>query len=63
MYELEIKNNKKVEEKKKPSGNPKTGDDSNMGLWLIIIGISGGSLIGLIVSNKVRKKKEEEMED
>jgi len=43
--------------------NPKTGDDSNVGLWIALAGISAAALIGLGVASKRRKKKIEETEE
>jgi uncharacterized surface anchored protein len=36
-------------------GNPKTGDESNMMLWLILMGISAAALIGLGIAGKRKK--------
>jgi uncharacterized surface anchored protein len=38
-----------------PLGNPKTGDDSNMALYLILMGVSAATLIGLGVAGKRKK--------
>jgi len=50
-------------EKIPTSGNPKTGDNSNIGLWIALAGISAAALIGLGVASKYRKKKIEETEE
>ncbi|MDL2287460.1 LPXTG cell wall anchor domain-containing protein [Eubacteriales bacterium OttesenSCG-928-G02] len=41
-----------------PSDNPKTGDNSNMTLWLALMGVSVATLIVLGVSRKRRKVSE-----
>ncbi|MDR1565054.1 MAG: sortase B protein-sorting domain-containing protein [Oscillospiraceae bacterium] len=42
-----------------PPGNPpKTGDDSNMALYLILMGVSAAALVGLTVAGKRGKRKE-----
>lgn len=38
-----------------PSDNPKTGDDSNMALWLALMGGSAVALIGLRIAGKRKK--------
>ena len=45
------------------SGNPKTGDNSNIGLWIALAGISVAALIGIGVTSKHRKKRIEETEE
>jgi len=50
-------------EKIPTSDSPKTGDDSNVGLWIAIAVISAAALIGLGVASKRRKKKIEETEE
>ena len=52
-----------VNEKAPTPDNPKTGDDSNVGLWIALAGISAAALIGLGVASKRRKKKIEETEE
>ena len=37
--------------------NPKTGDNSNTFLWIVLLLISGGTVICIIVYNKKRKYK------
>lgn len=39
-------------------GNPKTGDERNMALWLILMGVSAAALVGVTVMGKRRKLKE-----
>jgi uncharacterized surface anchored protein len=41
----------------KTPDNPKTGDDSNMTLWLVLLGASAVSLVGLTVAGKRRKTR------
>lgn len=55
VYELNLTNNKIPE----TPDNPKTGDESNMTLWLILMGVSAASLIGLTLVSKRRKIKED----
>jgi len=38
---------------------PKTGDDSNMTLWIILMGVSAAALVGTTVAGKRRKAKED----
>jgi len=56
--ELEIKNRKIPEKPFRPS-IPKTGDDSNMALWLIVMGVSTAAIVGLTLAGKRRKTKKE----
>jgi LPXTG-motif cell wall-anchored protein len=44
-----------------PPDNPKTGDDSNMTLWLILMGVSVAALLGLGVCSKKKKTKKDEV--
>ena len=39
--------------------NPKTGDNSNMILWIALLFISGGAVIGIIVYSKKKKENAE----
>jgi LPXTG-motif cell wall-anchored protein len=57
VYELALQNNK-IPEKPNNPDSPKTGDDSNMTLWLVLMGVSVASLIGLAVSRKRKKTTE-----
>ena len=41
-----------------PPENPKTGDDSNMAMWIIVMSVSAAALVGLTVAGKRRKKRE-----
>ena len=56
IYELSFKNDRIPEESatSDTSGAPKTGDFSNLGAWLILIGVSLGGLV-LILILKTRK--------
>jgi LPXTG-motif cell wall-anchored protein len=58
VYELELTNNP-VPPTTPPTnpGNPKTGDNSNVALWIALCGISVAGLIGLGIYNKRRKAK------
>jgi uncharacterized surface anchored protein len=59
VYELALTNEKTPETPKTPGNpdNPKTGDDSNILLWLILLGVSAASLAGLGVWNWRKKSK------
>jgi uncharacterized surface anchored protein len=59
VYELALQNNKIPETPGNPD-NPKTGDDSNHGLWIVIAGICAAALIGLGIYGKRRKVKNEQ---
>ncbi|MCI7812261.1 MAG: FctA domain-containing protein [Lachnospiraceae bacterium] len=41
-----------------PSHNPKTGDESNLSLYMILIGISGAVIVFLLAKNKRKISKE-----
>jgi uncharacterized surface anchored protein len=59
VYELELTNDKLPAPPETPNpGNPKTGDESNMTLWLLLAGASAAALVGLGVWGKRRKAKE-----
>ncbi|HCC34800.1 MAG TPA: hypothetical protein DEQ02_03880 [Ruminococcaceae bacterium] len=47
-------------EKIPPSGNPKTGDDSNIWLWVAVAGVSVAALTGLGIYGMRRKMKKGE---
>jgi LPXTG-motif cell wall-anchored protein len=53
VYELALKNNR-IPETTGKSGVPKTGDTSNMILWLAIMGAAAAALIGLGIAKKRR---------
>jgi uncharacterized surface anchored protein len=57
VYELALTNDKIPETPNTPD-NPKTGDNSNVLLWLILAGASAAALIGLGVWGRRRKAKE-----
>jgi LPXTG-motif cell wall-anchored protein len=63
VYELELTNDMTPETPKTPDspGNPKTGDDSNVWLWIAIAAASAAALIGLGVYGKRRKAKKDEV--
>jgi LPXTG-motif cell wall-anchored protein len=62
VYELELTNNKIPETPDNP-GNPKTGDDSNVWLWIALVGISAAALAGLGIYGKRRKMKKDEVQE
>jgi LPXTG-motif cell wall-anchored protein len=57
VYELALTNDKIPETPNTPD-NPKTGDDSNVLLWMILAGASVASLVGLGLWGRRRKAKE-----
>ncbi len=40
----------------KPSGNPQTGDNCNIALWIALLFVSGGAIITLTVYDRKRRK-------
>jgi LPXTG-motif cell wall-anchored protein len=57
VYELALQNDKIPE----TPDNPKTGDDSNPILWIVLAGIAAAGLIGLGIYDKRRKMKKDEV--
>ena len=40
----------------KPTDSPKTGDNSNLALWFILLFVSGGAAIGTMVVSRKNKR-------
>ena len=47
---------KKLEEEEEKNGSPKTGDTSNPALWIALLFISGGAVIGVTANNKKKRR-------